>query len=205
MDIRLDVVKGIQQIKERFDFAKADSRAVPLLRKAMSVWLQKIAAQASLNAVSMFATHPSGQLAKSIMTALFPGQIGGEIFSKLAYAGIQEEGTIHGPIVPVNRQWLTQPLPAARTKAGRVKMSARKYFEKYDKVKGKSVFVGTSKRGNKLIFLSEYSKGGSKLTPLFLLRKATSIEGKYFILKAIESSPGFGEFVGEDFIKMLTS
>lgn len=201
MDIRLDVVKGIQQIKERFDFAKADSRAVPLLRKAMSIWLQKIAAQASLNAVSMFATHPSGHLAKSIMTALFPGQIGGEIFSKLPYSGVQEEGTIHGPIVPVNRQWLTQPLPAARTKAGRLKMSARKYFEKYKKVKGKSVFVGTSKRGNKLIFLSE----SGKLTPLFLLRKATSIEGKFFILKAIESSPGFGDYVGEDFIKMLTS
>lgn len=209
MDISLDVAKGISQVKERFKSEAAQRRAVPLLRKAMKRWLDMIAGQASQNAVTMFSSHPSGQLAKSIIAALKRGDgIAGEIYSKLIYAGIQEEGT-DKPIKPVHGQWLTQPLPGARAgnkASGRIKMSARKFFEKYKNKPGTSVFIGKSKKGNMLIFLSEYKgKGRSKLTPLFLLRKQTTIQGKYYIKKAIESSPGFDEYLGDDFIRALTS
>ncbi len=204
MDISLDVIKGIQRVKEQFDSAKLSNQAASLLRKAMNQWLQKIAAQASLNAISMFRTHPSGQLARNIMSVVARRGMSGEVYSKLPYAGVQEEGT-KNPIRPVNVQYLTQPLPAAQTKTGRLKMSARKFFEKYQNNPKVSVFIRKSKKGNLIIFMSERMKTKTKLTPLFLLRKETSIEGKFYIYRAIESTPGFDQFLGDDFINLLKS
>ena len=205
MEVKLEVAKGISQVKKAFNSEKAEKRSLPILRKSMKEWLVLVAAQASTNAVTMFASHPSGQLAKSIKSLMRRKALAGEIFSRLEYAGVQEEGT-KTPIRPVNAKWLTQPLPGAKTRSGRLKMSARKFFEKYKNTPRKSVFVGKSKKGNLLIFLSKYKgRGKTDLTPLFLLRKQTTIEGKFFIRKAIETSPGFDQYLGDKFIRALTS
>jgi hypothetical protein len=75
------------------------------------------------------------------------------------YARIHELG---GTVVPKKGQWLTIPLPAARTAAGVSRGPARSF---------PNTFFKMSKAGNLILF----QKDGKKLIPLYVLKKSITI------------------------------
>jgi len=150
----------------------------------MGKWLEELRSELVLNIVGKryFKTHPTGNLANSFFTSVNTyeeGIIEGELFSNSPYAGIQEEG---GDIKAKNVTYLTIPLPAVKTKAGKTRGGARSF---------KNTFVKKSKKGNLIIFQNK----GKDIIPLFLLRKKVTLKGKHYISDTVGNYKDFTSFV----------
>ncbi len=100
--------------------------------------------------------------------ATIQGTIGG---GKAYYLKTHEYGAT---ITPKKAKYLTIPLPAALNSNGTPKKkSARDWI---------NTFVATSKKGNLIIF----QKTGSKIVPLYVLKKSVTIKPRLGMRKALE-------------------
>lgn len=99
------------------------------------------------------------------------------VFSRSKYAKIHEYG---GTIKPVNSQWLTIPLEAAKTRAGVARGGARDY---------KNTFFATSKAGNLILFQRlGKSAGGRQKRRTFVrngVREKSDIEPLFLLVKEV--------------------
>lgn len=89
------------------------------------------------------------------------------------YAAIHEFG---GTIIPKRAQYLAIPLQAARTRAGVGRGSPRMF---------NNTFVARSRNGNLIIFQNQ----GSRIVPLFVLKKEVRIPARMGLRKYGASSP----------------
>lgn len=109
----------------------------------------------------------SGNLGRSIksMVRIRNNRIEGKISSDSVYAPSHEYGAT---IRPVNVQWLTIPLDAAKTAAGVTRGGARSF---------KNTFFITSKTGTLLLM----QRQGKNIVPLFVLKKQVTIPKRQFL------------------------
>ena len=89
--------------------------------------------------------------------------------ARTKYANIHEVG---GTIVPVNKQWLTIPFPAALTSAGVLRASARQW---------ENTFIAKH-----IIF----QKRGKTIVPLFALKKSVKIPARRYMNKTLTEHGG---------------
>lgn len=117
----------------------------------------------------------SGRLRSSIsaFTQRTATGVEGTVGTNVPYARIHEYG---GEIVPVNKQYLTIPLPAALTGAGVLRKRAPEYTD---------AFVMRSRAGNLII---AQKKGADSIVPLFLLKKRVKISEKRMFRNAVEDN-----------------
>lgn len=115
----------------------------------------------------------TGFLKRSIgyeVTGEGTGDLALRVFSAGAkYANLQEYG---GVIRPVNADWLTIPLPDAKTPNGTPKGRARDF---------ENTFIFKSKRGNLLIAQHTFTRGGrrrEKPKLLFVLKKEVRVPAR---------------------------
>lgn len=162
-------------------------KAIPFrLQQAIKYWLEaELRRNVVQNVVSprYFKTHPTGNLANSFLTEvrMNGSVVSGEIFSKLIYAGIQNDG---GVIKPVHRKALTVPLDAAKTPSGKVKQSAAIY-----RAKGQTVaFKG-------FIWLKKGKGKNQKLVPLFKFMQQVTIKGTHYFDDAVKSTIPLEDYI----------
>ena len=86
-----------------------------------------------------------------------------------------------GVIKPVNREYLSIPLDAAKVGGRKMKMGARQW--------GKT-FVATSRRGNLIVFRKESRQA---LTPLYLLRKEVTVPARLQMSRAVNNGLNYFE------------
>lgn len=98
---------------------------------------------------------------------------------RMIYANILETG---GVIVPKNKQWLTIPTEFARTPSGVGRFTAPDVFEGRTRFKGAVIL-------DNVIFGINPGKG-SKITPLFILKKSVKIPPKRYMSKTLEQMQG---------------
>lgn len=109
----------------------------------------------------------SGRLRSSVRTDLRERTLEARVGTNVHYAPPIEEGAT---IRPKRAKYLTIPLRAAKTAAGKARGSAREVGAQYE-----STFVRKGKRRGSRIL---YGKRGNQVTPLFVLVKRVKIKPK---------------------------
>ncbi len=108
----------------------------------------------------------SGITRNSIRTQMDRSEPSARVGTPMRHVPVLEDGKV---IRPRRKQYLTIPLAAAKTGAGRSRGDARTVGARYE-----STFIRRSKRGNPII----YGKRGDTIVPLFVLKKSVRIPAR---------------------------
>jgi hypothetical protein len=176
-----DAVRGLNHIAN--ELGKKQDRIVPLLKTDLKTYLHAVAKGLAAKHGKPWPTGTtptslsmrSGRAVASILksprvtgteVANIRGEIGGA-----GYLRIHEFG---GTITPKKAKYLTIPLPPALNANGTPKKkSAREWA---------NTFVARSKKGNLIIF----QKNGTKITPLYVLKKSVYIRPRLGMQDALD-------------------
>jgi phage gpG-like protein len=168
MSVQMTVL-GVDKMKARLEgWAKFQDRMTPVMLRIAT----DLATHIDKDKLRGQVLHTrSGKLRRSLHPSVYstsPTELVAMVSNNTEYARIQEYG---GTIRPVNRQWLTIPLPAALTPKGVMRYpSARDYPNTF-------IAKGT-------IFQDPKKKGGLPV-PLFLLRKTSKIPARPYMAPSL--------------------